>query len=1381
MRLFLTLLLATSFSFVNLSKSQPISNKIRKISTVNGLTNNVVYSIVQDKLGFLWFATEDGLNRYDGYSFTSFRHDPTDKHSISGNFIQCLYCDSKGNVWIGTSENGLNRFDYNSNQFERFVHDPSKSFSICNNDIVGIAPGASGNIWVASYRDGVNSYNPQTGRFYQYKDIFKTSKTPNYLKVTCIKEGTNKVLWVGTQGNGLYAYNLVSKKTTEFFYQPGKKGIPSNTINSIFEDSFHNIWIATRQGVAMVSSNGTIIDHPIFSLFRDREVFTIFCDNNLTMWLGTDQGIFKFDLSTFLKSPDKVIPVEHLEESSSEFGLSYRSVRAIYQDRDKNMWIGTYTGGIDFISCFPEKFRLITNKMDKNALSYNKVWGMCEDKNGDFWIGTDGGGINVYDRNFTKLKEINTRTGLSDNAVLSALCDSEGLLWFGTFQGGVNCINPHTYKVTRYLQDQKSGISINNVRSIYETRDKKIWFGTDAGGLCSYDKKTGKFNVYTTKNSGISYDAIRTIVQDKHGMLWVGSYGEGLNRFNEQRNEFKTYRHDETKSGSIIGNTIQALHIDNKGRLWIGTTEGISLFHPESETFTSFTEQDGLINNNALAILEDKAGNLWISTNRGVSKFDYAKKTFENYDLNDGLQPGQYLAGSAFLSSNGDMFFGGTHGLNVFTPERITKTKFEPEILFTNFLLFNQPVPIYSEKYKDSPLKKSISITKRIELRHNQSIFTFDFVALNFGFSEKSQYSYILEGAENNWNNVGNKHSATYRNLKPGKYMFRVKATNQDGTWSSKSASIEVVVLPAFWQTWWAKTIYFLIFLAALYGTLQIYTFRMRSINRLRMERLERQKAEELNQSKLQFFTNISHEFRTPLTLIIGPLEKIIHQETDFGKKQQFNMMFRNANRLLRLVNQLLDLRKTERGQMHLKVQHIDLVIFISEIVFSFEELSHQKNIVLRFEHSQPEFMAWFDPEFLDKILFNLLSNAYKYTPEKGTITIEIKAIESAEMREAFEIVVSDTGRGIAANELKKIFGRFYQASNSDSSLQKGSGIGLHLSQALIELHHGTIQAESVLGQGSKFIIQLPRNKSSYSRKEISENTDYKEALAYPLSSVESEIPVPELPSLKTTEHKYSILVVEDDFDIRHYISQELVDVYNVVEASDGLEGIRKAIDVQPDLIISDVMMPELDGVEMCKQLKSDLATSHIPIILLTAKSSIENRIVGLENGADSYIPKPFNPHHLKVRIAKLIELREHLKQKFSKSINFEVKEIVATSPDEQFLQKAMNLITENLSNPDYNGDMLSKDIGMSRGNLHRKLKALLNQSSSEFIRNIRLKHAAQLLPQKKLTVSEICYEVGFSSPSYFTACFTNYFKMSPTEYTLKNMDKGNLQEDGKV
>lgn len=1367
-----TISLCSIFIFCTLLLSgQQFATKIRKISTANGLSNNVVYNIVQDKLGFLWFATEDGLNRYDGYSFTVFRHNPSDNHSISGNFIQCLYCDNKGNIWIGTSDKGLNRYNYNTNTFERYIHNASNPYSIANNDIVSISSGYAGNLWIASYRGGINSYSPQTGKFHHFKSMLNYAKTPSYLKATCVEEGENRILWVGTQGNGLFAYNLKNQKTKVYYRD---KNLPSNTINTLFEDSYQNMWIGTNQGLALINKDGLYLNPLALSLFDKKEVFTIFCDHNNTIWLGTDHGIYKFNIDSFLTSTNTNISIEHIEEAPNESSLSYRSVRSVFEDRNKNIWIGTYTGGINFINFFPEKFKTITKEQGRNALSYNKVWGMCEDKSGNYWIGTDGGGINVYSHTLTKIKEFNTSNGLSDNAILSACCDSEGLLWFGTFKGGVNCINPHSYAVKKYqyIQGQVNGLSDNNIRAIYESKDKKVWFGSDAGGLCCLDKKTSAFQVYSTKNSGISYDAIRAIVQDNRGFLWLGSYGEGLNRFNAQKNEFVIYRHSDTDSSSIIGNIIQALHVDNQGRLWIGTTEGLSLFVPSKNKFESFTEQNGLINNNVLAILEDKEGSLWLSTNRGISKFNYSKKNFENYDLNDGLQAGQFLAASAFVSSDGAMFFGGTNGLNVFRPEKITRNFIEPEIQFTNFLLFNQPVAIRSEKYEDSPLEKSISITKRIELKHNQSIFTFDFVALNFGYSEKTQYSYILEGAENNWNNVGNKHSATYRNLKPGNYIFKVKATNQDGVLSQKSADIEVVILPAIWQTWWAKIIYLFLFIAALYGVLQIYTFRMRTMSRLRIERLERQKSEELNQAKLQFFTNISHEFRTPLTLIIGPLEKLISKETDLQQKKQFNMMHRNANRLLRLINQLMDLRKSEREQMLLKVQNIDLVGFINDIVFSYEELSLQKSIIVKFTHAESQCMAWFDPEILDKILFNILSNAYKYTPENGNITIELNILQKAKLHEKIEISVSDTGRGIASHELDRIFGRFYQASNSDSNLQKGSGIGLHLSQTLIELHHGFIWAESTLGQGSTFTIQFPRNKDAYTKREIAHDTGYESIQESIKQHAEIEMYEAEIHEKPIQRNKFTILVVEDDFDIRQYINQELSDFYNIIEAINGKEGLEKAFEHQPNLIISDIMMPEMSGVEMCKQLKEDIYTSHIPIILLTAKSSIENRIEGLENGADSYIPKPFNPQHLKVRVAKLIELREKLKQKFSKNINFEVKEVVATSPDEQFLQKAINLIDENLSNPDYNGDMLGKDIGMSRANLHRKLKALLNQSSSEFIRNIRLKHAAQLIIQHKFTVSEVCYEVGFSSPSYFTACFTNYFKMSPTEYSLQHSAK---------
>lgn len=1343
------------------------SSKIRRYTTVDGLTNNVVYKIVQDKQGFMWFATEDGLNRYDGHRFVGYRNDPTSKKTISQNFIQSIYCDAHGDIWVGTAESGLNRYNCRSDDFTIFRHNTRDRYSINGNDIISIVPARNGNLWVASYRNGINHYDRRSGRFYDRKDILAACKNRGNYKVQSILEGRNGIFWVGTQGNGLYAYDLVNRKNIPI------KGInPSGlTVFSIEEDPMGHVWIGTNRGLLVVK-DGVLQVVPNIKSVADKEVFAIFCDRSQNMWIGTDKGAYIFKLRDVFRG--NAVRVDYIGEGPS--GLSYQSIRSIFQDRDGDIWIGTYTGGVNFISSIPDKFRLIAKDTPGSALSYDKVWGMCEDKQGNLWVGTDGSGIDKFDANLNKLGSMRSNPSnagsLSSNAILSAYCDRQGRLWFGTFEGGLNRVDPRSGKVTRFLKDGTNrSISDNTVRAIFEDSQGKLWMGTDAGGLCCYDPRSQNFAVYNTKNSGISEDDVRSICEDARGNLWVGTYGEGLNLFDRARRHVAVFRNVQDDPSSLSSNRVQTMLVDSKGHLWVGTSSGLCRYSYETRNFKSFTEKEGLINNNVMAILEDGRGNLWISTTRGISRFSIEKGKFENYDLHDGLQSGQFMPGSAIRCRGGRMLFGGTNGLNVFDPSKISSTQFEPEVLVTDLQIYNATVPIRSTENPKSPLLQSITLTSGVELSYRQNTLSFDFVALNYSFPEKTQYAYMMEGAEDSWNMVGSKTSATYRNLSPGKYVFKVKATNQDGVWSKKVREIRITIRPPFWLTWWAYLIYAILVVLAVRASLRLYTFRIRTLNKLKIARIEQQKSEEVHQAKLEFFTNISHEFRTPLTLIIGPLERFIAAEEDSGRRKQLDMMHRNANRLLRLVNQLMDLRKTERGEMKLKVQELDLVAFLQEMVFPFKELSHQKHIALQLKAEEEHILGWVDHEFLDKILYNLLSNAYKFTSSGGQIIISVRR-ESRYGQEQVRIGVEDTGKGMRPKELDRIFELFYQVPGGGSTLQKGSGIGLHLTKMLVKLHKGEISVSSEEGRGTSFSVVLPLQKEAYAAAELASEPLEKGVEAdFP----ERTISVEPLTDEEVTKHVgrlYTVLIVEDDDDIRRYIKDELYNQYNVIEACNGEDGLKMAGEFQPDAIISDVMMPVLDGVEMCKRLKLDITTSHIPIILLTAKSSIEDRIEGLESGADSYIPKPFNPAHLKTRIAKLIELRELLKQKFSKSISFQPSEVVATSPDEEFLQKALALIHENISNSDYNGDLLSKDLGMSRANLHRKLRSLLNQSSSEFIRNIRLKQAAVLLKQNKFTIAQVGYEVGFSSPTYFSACFSNYFKMSPTEYVAKNAER---------
>jgi len=719
------------------------------------------------------------------------------------------------------------------------------------------------------------------------------------------------------------------------------------------------------------------------------------------------------------------------------------------------------------------------------------------------------------------------------------------------------------------------------------------------------------------------------------------------------------------------------------------------------------------------------------------------------------------------------MAFAGFGGINIFNPLNVTKNDKCPPVIFTKLLVFNELITPSEDRHKYSPLKENISIANTIDLKYNQSVFTIEFVGINYNANQKIQYAYFLEGSDKKWNQLGNQNSVTFRKLESGKYVFKVKASSPDAVWNdNKIASITIIVRPPWWKTFWAYLLYLIIIGATLYFVWMFLTLRIRTANHLKIERAKREKEEELHQEKLQFFTNISHEFRTPLTLIIGPLEKMHQIETEVEKKAHLKLMLRNAKRLLGMVNQLLDFRKAERGQLKLKVQNMDVVQAINEILNSFTELSIQKDIKLEFIHKEDILMAWFDVDFLNKSLYNLLSNAFKFTPNAGNIILEIKSNNDLPDNKTIEITLTDNGKGILPRDIDSIFERFYQGKEESKS-QIGSGIGLHLTKSLIELHHGTIDVESIPNEKTTFRIILPIEKSAYLDSEFMDEPETTgngleiENFAQ-INNSETEKNVVIKTKINITKR---ILIVEDNEDIRSYVQSILSDNYVTEEAANGAIALEMVALNDYDLIITDLMMPEMDGIEMCKRLKSSIETDHIPIIMLTAKSDIENRIEGLKIGADAYITKPFHPEHLSIRVAKLVELRDLLKERYSRKISLgelHKPNTNSASPDEFFLQKTISIILEKMIESDFNGDALAYELGISRMGLHRKIKALSGQSTGEFIRNIRLKKACELLVIQGKNISEVCYDVGFNSPSYFTTCFTEVYKMTPKEYVKK-------------
>jgi signal transduction histidine kinase/CheY-like chemotaxis protein/AraC-like DNA-binding protein len=867
--------------------------------------------------------------------------------------------------------------------------------------------------------------------------------------------------------------------------------------------------------------------------------------------------------------------------------------------------------------------------------------------------------------------------------------------------------------------------------------------------------RISRCNVFGDRKIGI-----RTIKEGPVGVLWLGTYGAGLIRYDYLNNQVD-YQPMEPAPHIV---TDILVHSDS---VWVASLgEGLFLYNTKSGTTNIYAEKNGLSSSFLSSLLRDKEGCIWIASSKGIDKLNPKTLEVVSFNSGDGLQQGEFMERAAIGLPNGNMVFAGFGGINVFNPSNVAKDEKCPPVKFTKLTLFNEPIAPFD---RHGILRENISLAKEIELAHHQSVFTLDFNAVSFVANEKIQYAYMLEGAEKQWNYLGHQNSITFRNLKPGKYVLKVKASSPDGVWGEDNiASLAVVVHPPFWATGWAYLIYMLFFGAVVYFIWLMLNMRLNASNQLKLERAAREKDEELHQEKIQFFTNISHEFRTPLTLLLAPLELMHQEEQNEERKTSFKLMIKNANRLLAMVNQLLDFRKAERGQMRLRVQQVNVIEVVSELMGAFESLSNQKNIKLDFVHHPDAIMAWMDVEFINKSLMNLLSNAFKFTPNGGHIEVAVSMGQSGSGKNALEIVVTDNGSGIRQEDIRFVFNRFYQGAGKSGS-KMGSGIGLHLVKTLIEMHHGTIGVESIPNVKTSFAIVLPMDKADYAVHEFADASVKTPTQTAELSA-EMDFDGPlfvELASPTRSNGKHRLLVVEDNDEIRAYLRSILEPRYEVEEAENGVVGLEMAKEKEFDLVITDLMMPELDGTELCRQIKESIETSHIPIIMLTAKSDIQSRIEGLGVGADSYITKPFHPQHVLVRVEKLIALRNKLKEVYSRKISFGSiqPEPKTESPDELFLQKAIAIIAEKMVESEFNGDKLALELGISRMGLHRKIKAITGQSTGELIRNIRLNKACELLRGQEKNVSEICYEVGFNSPSYFTSCFTEVYKMPPSEY----------------
>ncbi|MDX9847320.1 MAG: two-component regulator propeller domain-containing protein [Tenuifilaceae bacterium] len=1349
------------------------SQPVKHYSSDRDLSNSMITRIAQDEKGFIWISTEDGLNRFDGLKFINYRSIPNDSTSLTSNFVRTLFLDSTGKLWIGCINSLM-------------VHDPERgTFKevVLHRDTLRLRPHVTsiielgnGDIMVATSGQGLAIVQP--GQLTGNTNIALTQRLSSEF-VQYLYLDSKERIWIGTENEGLNLYDPKTDALT-IFQQQGRNGIKitSNYITSIAEDSKNNILVGTiNGGINRFSESDSTFS--IIPTLRGNKatlpVRSIFKDTKGNIWVGTDGlGLWQLNTDRDVLMPSPV--------TLTKFDVNKSKIHCISQDHEGNLWLGVYHKGVVLIPGKPNHFNSITYQQPGNRdLGGGSITTIAEGKSNTIWIGSDSDGIYTFDctsRQIEKVLHAQNNNQVYSNAITSIHIDKSSKLWVGTALDGFFKYDPSTNQIVHFNHNQLNENSLSNDKVNCITQDTKgnLWVGTSGGGANMYNPQSGKFTRFVNNQqqpqTSLCNNWVNTIFCDSEGLIWMGTYNR-LSVYNPENNTFRTLSVD---NGFLPNNIIYYVTEDSRKNIWIGTNDGLVRYDKRTDKAKFFTTNDGLSNNVICAILEDNNEQLWISTHHGISCFSTTDGTFKNYFVHDGLQGNEFRRNSALKTQNGEFFFGGINGITWFVPEQIIRDQYIPEVYFTDLILYNRSVHINEAFDGKVILEKTIDNTETLNLEWHHKNFSLEFSTIGFNNPERISYQYRLVGFDKGWNSTGVlNRRATYTNLEPNSYVFEIRATDNDNY--SSIRRLYVRITPPWWSTWWFKLIYssFALFL--------IYFFYLyvRGVIRHRHELIQHEQHEKFNEAKLQFFTNISHEIRTPLTLIAGPLEKLIAENKDQKLSKSYMMMYKNTHRLMRLVNQLLDIRKIDRGQLVMKYLETDLVKFIADIMQNFDYVAEKKSIKFTFTHKVEELMVWIDPNNFDKVLFNVLSNAFKYTPNNGVVEIKLKTdiiLRDEDQSTRFvKISVSDTGPGIPDDNLNRIFDRFYQVDGQ--SAKTGTGIGLHLSRSLIELQKGKIYAENRMDMpGSIFHILIPLGNAhvtelgSFSNEELAsqkaediKTLEYIESTNLPTSSSQEEKP--------SRKPKPKILVADDDPQMLEYIKDELEKRYQIITCCNGKEAFEGVLQHKPNLIVSDVMMPVMDGIALCRKLKTNPETSHLPVILLTAKSQEEDMAEGLEIGADAYLTKPFNADLLAKNIQNLIANRERLKIKFSPGGNINATNTNVSSADQKLMERIVATIEEQISNPELTSEYLSTAVGMSRVHLFRKMKKITGQSPSDFIRKIRLQKAAQLIEGNAGFIKEIAFETGFTSLSHFSRSFHSFFGVKPSEF-LKNKKSSN-------
>ena len=1352
----------------------------RHLTIADGLSQNAVSAIIQDRRGFMWFGTKDGLNRYDGYQFVVFRHDPFDSTSISDSEITSLFEDSRGHLWVGTRAGGVNRFDRTRERFERIASGPRRM-------ITAIVEDSSGSIWVGSGSEGLFRLTVRAGvtptvQRFAHSPADAASLADDRVRTLLVDR--RGVLWIGTD-RGLSRHNPATGAAfTHLTPTSTPLAIIDSSVTALLEDSHGRLWVGSLPGLSVLDSTRTRVQHHYHRYRTYRygwgKAVSLAEGRSGRIWVATSSELMRFDPSTAV--------FEYLRhDPRNAEGINSDLPTGVYRDRSDLIWVGTNGFGLNIHDPKSNRFATFRRPDDPSSrMAGFSVYTIFEDRAGTIWI--DGGLLYQWNRTTGAFRSFETRSDrprdFGNTGVWALVEDPPGFLWAATYQG----LYHHeiaTGRSRHYRHDpaDSTGLPEEIAYDVFRDRDGVIWAVTENFLVRLADPARGRFDRWPLKERRTSSQWIfPSTTQDASGALWVGS-DQGLARFDPKTASFRRYRHDPRDPRSLSHDAIRAILPDPREPnryLWIGTAGGgLNRLDVDSGTFTHFTERDGLPNNVVYGVLADTTGRLWLSTNRGLSRFEPATRRFRNYDAGDGLQSDEFNSGAAFKSRSGELFFGGIYGFNYFRPEAVANNPHVPEVVITGFRRGNR-----YETVRDSAtvLRAPISETDTLHLTYRDAVLTFEFAALEYSAPAKNRYAYRMVGFNEEWFEAGAVRAATYTNLPPGHYTFQVRASNNDGVWNEQGTSLAITILPPWWRTWWAYASYAALALAALYGARHSEMNRLRLKQRLEIERLEGEQLRELDRARSRLFANVSHEFRTPLTLTMGPLDDLragLYGPLSPAAAEQIDLARRNAGRVLDLINEILELARTEAGRATIRARRLDLGDFVDSVTRTFMPLAERKAIAYDVQRSSEPITIYADPDHLDRALSNLLSNAFKFTPEGGAVRVTVTADESSA-----RISVRDSGPGIPAGELSRVFDRFHRVPATAVS-HPGTGIGLALARELVVLQGGSIGVESDEGFGSTFTISLRLGRAHLAADQIVDDSSTGawtprgaggEAVA--LAAPDAAIPGgsstdsgSEAESDLTT-----VLIVDDNAEVRAYVRQHLTPRYRVIESVNGQDGLEKARQFLPDLVLSDVMMPVLDGFALCRALKSSPETDFIPVILLTARAEAEDKLAGLLEQADDYLTKPFDVRELLARVANIVAMRRRLRERFagtaSPPLTVHAAPVDVEPADRRFIEQVRAAIEANLGDESFSVERLANEVAQSRGNLHRRLREVVGESPSDLIRRLRLERAAQLLDANAGSVAEVAYAVGFKSVAHFSNAFNDMHGVRPSGWRVRAVPK---------